>query len=98
MWEAIESNRRRSRIIVGGMALLLVLLGALIGNAVVPRAGLAGGIGVALLIWFLLWLVAVFQGDAIMLSIAGAEKIEHADAPQLFNVVEEMVIASGLGK
>jgi heat shock protein HtpX len=98
MWEAIESNRRRSRILVAGMAALLVLLGALIGGAVAPRGGPAFGIGIALFLWLVLWLVAVFQGDSIMLAVAGAEKIEKADAPQLFNVVEEMVIASGLGK
>ena len=99
MWEAIESNRRRTRIIVAGMAVLLVGLGALIGGAVAPRGGgLVAGVGIALLLWFILWLVAAFQGDSIMLSVAGAERIEHADAPQLFNVVEEMVIASGLGK
>ncbi len=98
MWEAIESNRRRSRWIVAGMAVLLILLGAGIGNAIIPRVGVVLGTGVALALWTILWIVAVFQGDRIMLSIAGAEKIEHADAPQLFNVVEEMVIASGLGK
>jgi len=98
MWEAIESNRRRSVWIVSGMAVLLVLLGAGIGNAIVTRAGIGLGAGIALLIWGGLWMVAVFQGDNIMLSVAGARKIEKADAPQLFNVVEEMVIASGLGK
>jgi heat shock protein HtpX len=98
MWEAIASNRRRTRIIVAGMGLLLVLMGAAIGNAVVPRAGLAGGIAIALALWGILWMVAVFQGDSIMLSVAGAQKIGHDDAPQLFNVVEEMVIASGLGR
>ncbi len=98
MWEAIESNRRRSRWIVAGMAVLLILLGAGIGNAIIPRVGIVLGTGIALGLWTILWIVAVFQGDSIMLSIAGAKKIEHADAPQLFNVVEEMVIASGLGK
>jgi heat shock protein HtpX len=98
MFEAIESNRRRSRIIVAGMAVLLVLMGAAIGQAVAPREGLVAGAGIALLLWLFLWLLAAFQGDRIMLSIAGARKIEHADAPMLFNVVEEMVIASQLGK
>src|SRR5215216_5562077 len=98
MWEAIDSNRRRSRLIVAGMAVLLVLMGAAIGHAVAPREGAAAGAGIALLLWLLLWLIAAFQGDRIMLSIAGARKIEHADAPLLFNVVEEMVIASGLGR
>jgi heat shock protein HtpX len=98
MWEAIESNRRRSRWIVAGMGALLVALGGLIGNAIAPRTGILIGLGGALFVWILLWTVAVFQGDSIMLSIAGAQKIEKADAPQLFNVVEEMVIASSLGK
>ena len=98
MWEAIESNRRRSGWIVAGMGALLVALGALIGSTAAPRGGIVFGAGAALLCWLLLWLVAVFQGDRIMLSVAGAQKIEKADAPQLFNVVEEMVIASGLGR
>src|SRR5882672_1216867 len=98
MWEAIESNRRRSRWIVAGMAVLLVLLGAAVGGAVQPRTGPVFGVGAALFLWFILWLVAVFQGDQIMLLVAGARKIEKSDAPQLFNVVEEMVIASSLGK
>jgi len=98
MWEAIESNRRRSRWIVAGMGALLILLGAAIGHAIVPRVGIAFGTGIALLLWSILWIVAVFQGDNIMLSVAGAKKIAKSDAPQLFNVVEEMVIASGLGK
>src|SRR5579859_80879 len=96
MWEAIESNRRRSMAIVAGMGALLVVLGVLIGNAIAPRAGAVFGAAAALLCWLILWLVAVFQGDSIMLSIAGAQKIEKSDAPQLFNVVEEMVIASGI--
>jgi len=98
MWEAIESNRRRSRWIVAGMGALLIVLGVLIGNAIAPRTGIVFGAGAALLCWTILWLVAVFQVDAIMLSIAGAQKIEKSDAPQLFNVVEEMVIASGIQK
>lgn len=98
MWEAIASNRRRSWVIVAGMGALLVALGAFIGNAVVPRTGLTGGVAVALGVWFCLWLLALLGGDQIMLMIAGAQRIEHADAPQLFNVVEEMVIASGLGR
>src|SRR6185436_1664721 len=84
--------------LVAGMAALLVLLGAGIGQAVAPRGGAVVGALAAAGLWFILWIVALFLGDQILLSIAGAKKIEHADAPQLFNVVEEMVIASGLGR
>ncbi|MBV8879635.1 MAG: hypothetical protein JO332_06725, partial [Planctomycetaceae bacterium] len=59
MWEAIESNRRRSRLIVAGMGALLILLGAVIGNAVAPRVGVVFGTLAALACWLVLWLVAV---------------------------------------
>ena len=77
MWEAIESNRRRSRILVAGMGLLLLAMGSIIGYAVAPRGGLTGGLLVALGVWGVLWLIAAFQGDRIMLGIAGATKIEQ---------------------
>jgi heat shock protein HtpX len=42
--------------------------------------------------------VAYFQGDAILMASSGARRIEKEDHPRLFNVVEEMVIASRLPK
>ncbi len=98
MLEQIESNRRRSALLVAGMALLLVVLGAVMGGAWGGRGGSFAGTLVAVGVWFVLWLVAIFQGDRIMLGIAGARRIEKHDAPQLFNIVEEMTIASGLGR
>ena len=96
MWEAIQSNQRRARLIVAGMAALLVALGGSIG-ALLGRQGALAGVAIALGVWLVLWLLAAFQGDRIILAVAGAQRISHADAPQLFNVVEEMTIASGLG-
>jgi heat shock protein HtpX len=96
--EQIESNRRRSAFLVAGMALLLLALGALMGGHFGGGGGSFVGTLVAISVWLVLWLVAVFQGDRIMLTMAGARRIEKHDAPQLFNVVEEMTIASGLGR
>ena len=39
--------------------------------------------------------VSLAAGDRIVLAMAGAREIEKADAPQLYNVVEEMAIAAG---
>ncbi|HYE98089.1 MAG TPA: peptidase M28, partial [Planctomycetota bacterium] len=97
MWEAIQSNRRRSVLLLWTLAAVLIGLGAAVGAAVHPEAvplGIAG----ALVVWGVLYAVAALAGDRIVLSVAGAQKLEKADAPQLFNVVEEMVIASGLGR
>ena len=62
------------------------------------RNGLLIGTGVALLIWFVLWLSAIGAGDEILLNSASAHEIRKEDAPQLWNVVEEMSIAAGLPK
>lgn len=94
MWEAIEANRRRSVVFLAALFLVLVALGFGIGSAVDRSAGVYG-VAAALAVWLVLYLIAAFAGDRVVLATAGAKKIEKADAPQLFNVVEEMAIASG---
>lgn len=100
MWEQIRSNRRRTAFVVAGMGVLLVLIGMAVPAALgarSPDAWFVGG-GLALGLWFVLWLVTIGKGDDIMLRMAGAREIGHADHPVLFNVVEEMTIAAGLPK
>ncbi len=60
-----------------------------------PTGGMVG-IAVAAVLWIIQSLVAYYKGDSILLATAGARKIEKDDHPRLFNVVEEMVIASRL--
>ena len=55
------------------------------------------GMSIAAGIWTILTLVALFAGDAMLLRSAGAHEIAKQDAPRLWNTVEEMTIASGLG-
>jgi heat shock protein HtpX len=55
-----------------------------------------GGLIIALLVWAVLNLIAYFDGDNILLSISGAKKINYDDHPRLYNIVEEVKIASGL--
>jgi len=54
------------------------------------------GAMVAFVIWFIQMLFAYYSGGKILLSISNAIKIEKADHPQLYNIVEEMKIASRL--
>jgi heat shock protein HtpX len=78
-----------------GMGALLILIGYLLGSAF---GSATAGLVIALLIWAILSLVGYFQGDSILLSMSGAKKIGPDDHPRLYNVVEEMKIASGLEK
>ena len=98
MWEAIRSNQRRSRLLIVLMGMLLIGLGAGIGLSIDPQFGAQVGALIAMVIWLIMWLIAITRGDAIVLGSMGAREIEKQDAPQLWNVVEEMTIASGLKK
>lgn len=60
------------------------------------QSGIWLGIAGALAVWLVLWLTAVSAGESILLRTARAREISKADAPQLWNIVEEMTIASGL--
>ncbi|MCX7912165.1 MAG: M48 family metallopeptidase [Dehalococcoidales bacterium] len=94
MWEQIRSNQLRSVMLVALLGGLLLFLGFLLGAAFVDNGVI--GIIIALIVWGMMVLIAYFQGDSILLSIAGAKKITRDDHPRLYNIVEEMKIASGL--
>jgi heat shock protein HtpX len=96
MWEQIRSNQIKSMMLVVALGLLLLVLGYMIGWAFADN-GLVGLI-IALIIWFFMNLFAYFQGGNMVLAISGARKIGPDDHPRLWNVVEEMKIASGLPK
>ena len=96
MWEQIRSNRIKSVMLVALMGALLLLLGYFLGLYFFDNA--LAGLVIALLVWGFMNLIAFFQGDSILLAVAGARKIGPDDHPQLYNVVEEMKIASGLEK
>ena len=96
MWQQIRANQIRSAILVAGMLAVLLLIGYFLGLAFLD-SGVAG-LFIALVIWGVMNLVAFFQGDSILLALSKARKIERDDHPRLYNVVEEMKIASGLEK
>jgi heat shock protein HtpX len=96
MWEQIRSNQIRSIMLIVLMGLLLLAIGYFLGLAFFDNA--AAGLIIALIVWGIMNLIAFFQGDSIILGMSGARKIGPQDHPRLYNVVEEMKIASGLEK
>lgn len=97
MWQAIQQNKIKSGILIIAMGLILFLLGAAIGGSVSgSQEGVLGGVFLAGLIWFFLTVLAVLEGKNILLSLSGAREVKHEDAPQLYNIVEEMRIAAAL--
>ena len=99
MWEIIRANRRKSALLIGLLGSVLALLGGAIGYYFFPAEPMQGvffGCLIALGIWMILLLTSMTSGEKVLLATAGARQISHDDAPQLYNIVEEMKIASGL--
>ncbi len=98
-------NRRNTVLLLAGLTALAALVGYLVGWLVEAEAtidvpawsrlgiGLAGLMAIVSIGWSGLSLAL---GDRMVLAMANAHEIEKAQAPQLYNVVEEMAIAAGV--
>lgn len=96
MWELIRANKRNSIVLMIIMAAVLLLLGYIIGLAFFGASGGFLGLIIAAAVWLILTLISFLGGDQILLAASKAKAVTHNDHPQLFNVVEEMSIASSL--
>jgi heat shock protein HtpX len=98
MWEIIRANRRKSIYLTVMMAALLLCVGYAAGELALGQGAGIFGLFIAFIVWMIMTLVAYFQGKQVFMRIARAQKIRKEDHPQLWNIVEEMVIASQMGK
>jgi heat shock protein HtpX len=102
---AQKVNRRNTMVLLAALTALAALLGYLIGWVLETEASDAvplvskGGVAAAGLLaatsvgWSA---ISLAFGDKMVLAMANAKEIDKADAPQLYNVVEEMAIAAGV--
>src|SRR5215217_2127805 len=95
--ERIARNRRNSLLLIAAFLAFVTIFGYIIGFAWLgdPTRALFG-LALALVVGVVSGLVSYFAGDKMVLAASRAREITHDDAPVLFNVVEEMSIASGL--
>ena len=77
------------------MGVTLILLGFIFGSVYNPKSGGMVGIFIAVALWTVLFLVTYSSGSKILLAVSGAKEVTKNVHPQLYNVVEEMKIASG---
>ena len=94
--ELAADNRRNSSFLILLMVGICIIIGGagaavLAGRYAVGHGFLIGGVVAAIFA-----MIGWFSGGDTLLSFHGAQEIEKADAPQLFNIVEEMTIAAGL--
>ena len=89
-----EANRRKTIMLLGMMASLTALVvwavGVYLGYSSVGVVPIAILISVAGVWW------SYYASDRIVLTMTGARVIDENSAPQLYNIVQEVVLASGM--
>lgn len=93
MYEQIGKNKRLSYLLVVVVTAMLIIMGYAISMATTGVWYI--GLIIAVVIAAVMGLTSYFRGDRIVLAISHARRVTHEEAPQLYNVVEEMAIASG---
>ena len=98
-------NRRNTLLLLVVLTALAALTGYVIGWLIegeatdaVPHWSQLGLVAAALMaVVSVGWsAISLAFGDKLVLTMANAKEIDKADAPQLYNVVEEMAIAAGV--
>jgi heat shock protein HtpX len=98
-------NRRNTMLLLIVLTALAALVGYVIGwllegeaSDAVPLWSRLGLVAAALMaVVSVGWsMISLAFGDKMVLTMANAREIDKADAPQLYNVVEEMALAAGV--
>jgi heat shock protein HtpX len=96
-YDRIESNRRKSLLLLFCFVLFVMAFGFVVGYAWFgDPVGAAFTLVLALVAGSVSGLMTYYAGDKMVLAASRARQITHEDHPRLFNIVEEMSIAGGL--
>src|ERR687890_2008974 len=95
--DRIAANKRNSLFLIAIFLAFVAVFGYVIGYAWIgdPVRALFGLV-LAFVVGTISGFVSYYAGGRIMLAASRAREVTHDEAPQLFNVVEEMAIAGGL--
>ena len=92
-----SANKRNSVLMVALFIAFICVLGGVLGWALLGdwRAAIPS-IFLALIVSTIMAVIGYYTGADMVLSMSGARPIAKEDDPQLYNIVEELAIASGL--
>lgn len=92
VYDQIESNKRKSVLLVGFFLILVIAVGWIFARAYNSPIILY----VAVIISLVQALVGYYSGDKIALAVSGAKEIQKKDNPRLWRIVENLSITAGL--
>ena len=95
--QLISSNRRNSVLLVVLFVMFICILGAILGWAVFgdPRAAIPS-IMLALVVSSISAIIGYYAGPSAVLAMSGARPVSREEDPQLYNIVDELRLASGV--
>lgn len=93
MYKQIDSNKRRTVILMIFFIAFVLVLGYFFGY--LTESGYLG-LSIAVIIATIMTLVSYFSGDKIALATAGAKKIQKQDSPYVYRLVENLAITAGI--
>ncbi|MGB3634227.1 MAG: M48 family metallopeptidase [Rubrobacteraceae bacterium] len=95
--DRISANKRNSLLLIAAFIAFVAIFGYVIGFAWIgDPTGALFGLVLAFVIGTISGLVTYYGGARMVLGASRAREVTHEEAPVLYNVVEEMTLASGL--
>lgn len=93
IYSQIEGNKRKTWLIMFFFVVFITTIGYIFGKA--NGSGM-GFMGIFFILSLISSLISYFFSDKIAVSIAGARQIKETEDPELFHVVQNLSMASGL--
>ena len=95
--DRISANKRNSLLLIVVFIAFVAVFGYVIGFAWIgDPTGALFGLALAFVVGTISGLVTYYGGARMVLGASRAREVTHEEAPILYNVVEEMTLASGL--
>ena len=95
--DRISANKRNSLLLIVVFIAFVAVFGYVIGFAwTADPTGALFGLALAFVVGTISGLVTYYGGARMVLGASRAREVTHEEAPVLYNVVEEMTLASGL--
>jgi len=92
LWKQVDSNKRRTAFLVSFFILIVIALEWLF-SYIYNSPGI---LYIAVIIAVAQSLIGYYAGDSIVLATSGAQQIQKKDQPELWRIVENLAITSGL--
>jgi len=93
MYKQIDSNKRKTWLLMVIFFIVIVIIGWIFGQAYDFGYG---GLIAAVVIAVVMNLFSYFKGDKVALAISGAKKIQKNENPYVYRMVENLCITAGL--